>query len=203
MEHTISRVWWTNMVQAVGRVSRERKPAKQSVVRIVCRNTWKRYQHASNDVRWSHQRDYGTSNEWNWKDMKGVPWKLRPRMDETIDSSIVILLPEVKERLTPITERWWTKELLYVRKKDLLKADGTYEYTPGRPGCEVIMVGMPAIARNADCRMRVTHLKSWNVMEIKTGKRQNCQSWTNSRCANSGWTRCWRTRSSSEWSIAL
>ena len=44
-----------------------------------------------------------------------------------------------------------------MRKKDLLKADGSYDYTPGCPGCEAIMVGMPAVAHNADCRMRVTH----------------------------------------------
>ena len=45
-------------------------------------------------------------DRWDTKlmsEMKGVPWKLRPRMDETIDSSIVISLPEVKEKLTPIT----------------------------------------------------------------------------------------------------
>ena len=98
-------------------------------------------------------------DRWDMKlmgEMKGVPWKLRPRMDETIDSSIVISLPEVKEKLTPITRDGGPRNL-YVRKKDLLKADGSYDYTPGCPGCEAMMVGMPAIAHNADCRMRVTH----------------------------------------------
>ena len=99
------------------------------------------------------------TERWDMKlmaNMKGVPWKLRPRMDETIDSSIVISLPEVKEKLTPITRDGGPRNL-YVRKKDLLKADGSYDYTPGCPGCEAIMVGMPAVAHNADCRMRVTH----------------------------------------------
>ena len=68
-------------------------------------------------------------------DMKGVPWKLRPRMDETIDSSIVISPPEVKERWTPITRDGGPRNL-YVRKKDLVEGDGTYDYTPGCPGCE-------------------------------------------------------------------
>ena len=58
--------------------------------------------------------------------------------------------------MTPITRDGGPRNL-YVRKKDLLKADGTYDYTPGCPGCEAIMVGMPSIAHNADCRMRVTH----------------------------------------------
>ena len=89
-------------------------------------------------------------------EMKGVPWKLTPRMDETIDSSIAISLPEVKEKLTPITRDGGPRNL-YARKKDLLKADGSYDYTPGCPGCEAMMVGMPAIAHNADCSMRVTH----------------------------------------------
>ena len=99
------------------------------------------------------------TERWDTKlmaNMKGVPWKLRPRMDETIDSSIVISLPEVKEKLTPITRDGGPRNL-YVRKKDLLKPDGSYDYTPGCPGCEAIMVGMPAVAHNADCRMRVTH----------------------------------------------
>ena len=99
------------------------------------------------------------TERWDTKlmaNMKGVPWKLRPRVDETIDSSIVISLPEVKEKLTPITRDGGPRNL-YVRKKDLLKPDGSYDYTPGCPGCEAIMVGMPAVAHNADCRMRVTH----------------------------------------------
>ena len=86
------------------------------------------------------------TERWDMKlmaNMKGVPWKLRPR-------------PEVKEKLTPITRDGGPRNL-YVRKKDLLKADGSYDYTPGCPGCEAIMVGMPAVAHNADCRMRVTH----------------------------------------------
>ena len=49
--------------------------------------------------------------------------------DETIDSSIAISLPEVKEKLTPITRDGGPRNL-YVRKKDLLKADGSYDYTP-------------------------------------------------------------------------
>ena len=101
----------------------------------------------------------GESDRWDTKlmgEMKGVPWKLRPRMDETIDSSIAISLPEVKEKLTPITRDGGPRNL-YVRKRDLLKADGSYDYTPGCPGCGAMMVGMPAIAHNADCRMRVTH----------------------------------------------
>ena len=49
-------------------ISCERKSAKQSTVRTVCRNTWKRYQYTSNGIGWSHQRNYGTSNErWDTK----------------------------------------------------------------------------------------------------------------------------------------
>ena len=51
------------MVQTIGCVQSEGKPVKQSFIRIVCRDTWKRHEYPSYDIRWSYQRDDSTSNE--------------------------------------------------------------------------------------------------------------------------------------------
>ena len=44
---------------------------------------------------------------------------------------------------------------MYVRKKDLEKEDGTYDYTPGYKGCEALMVGFPSVTHNMTCRNRL------------------------------------------------
>ena len=43
---------------------------------------------------------------------------------------------------------------MYVRKKDLEKEDGTYDYTPGCKGCEALMVGLPSV-NNMTCRNKL------------------------------------------------
>ena len=88
------------------------------------------------------------------KDLKGVPWKLRPREAGDLEHRMHITLPEATEKLTP-TVRDGGPRQLYVRKKDLEKEDGTYDYTPGCKGCEALMVGLPSVTHNMTCRNRL------------------------------------------------
>ena len=82
------------------------------------------------------------------KDLKGVPWKLRPRSEEGAEHRLHIKLPETTRRLTPSTRDGGPRQL-YVRKKDLEREDGTMDYTPGCRGCEALMIGFPAVTHNA------------------------------------------------------
>ena len=39
-----------------------------------------------------------------------------------------------------------------MRKKGLEKEDGTDDYTPSCKGCEALMVGLPSVTHNMNCR---------------------------------------------------
>ena len=96
-------------------------------------------------------------SEWDRSELeefKGVPWALRPRSAEDLEHRLHITLPETTQMLTP-TARDGGPRRVYVRKKDLEKEDGTMDYTPGRRGCEALMVGLPAVAHNSTCRGRL------------------------------------------------
>ena len=86
------------------------------------------------------------------KDLKGVPWMLCPR--EAGDLGLYIALPGATQRLTPAVRDGGPRQL-YVRKKDLEKEDGTYDYTPGCKGCEALIVGLPSVTHNMTCRNRL------------------------------------------------
>ena len=56
---------------------------------------------------------------------------------------------------------------MYVRKKDLEKEDGTYDYTPGCKGCDALMVGLPSVTHNMTCRNRLQE----RLKETEEGRR--------------------------------
>ena len=58
------------------------------------------------------------------------------------------------QRLTPAVRDGGPRQL-HVRKKDLEKEDGTYDYTPGCKGCEALIVGLPSVTHNMTCRNRL------------------------------------------------
>ena len=80
--------------------------------------------------------------------LKAVPWARRLGEAGDLGHRPHITLPETAEEgLTPIPRDGGPRRL-YVRRKDLEKEDGTYDYTPGCKGCDALMAGLPAVAHS-------------------------------------------------------
>ena len=51
------------------------------------------------------------------KDLRGVPWLLRPREAGDLEHRLYIALPEAMQTLTPACKRWRTKAVTYKKER--------------------------------------------------------------------------------------
>ena len=134
-------------------IERKRRFGPTSSERPLRWNTWTQCRRPGDGNPRCDQRKHDRSE---LKDLKGAPWKLRPRSEEGVEHRLRIKLTETTRRLTPSTRDGGPRQL-YVRKKDLELEDGVMDYAPGCRGCEALMIGLPAVTHNAARRMRVGH----------------------------------------------
>ena len=89
------------------------------------------------------------------KDLKGVPWKLRPREAGDLEYRMHITLPEATEKAYSDSERWRT-EAIVCEKEGFRKGRRYVWLHPWlQRGVKALMVGLPSVTHNMTCRNRL------------------------------------------------